>query len=131
MATFILIAGGWHGGWAYSDVIARLEKRGHRALAPSLTGLADRKHLLRSGVNLETHILDIANLLEWERLTDVILCGHSYGGLVVSGVADRLPTRLRARVYLDAYVPNDGDSCWSLARDRYREVFLAGLSEDG
>ena len=131
MTTFILVAGGWHGGWAYSDVIPHLEKRGHRVLAPSLTGLADRRHLLRSGVNLDTHIDDISNLLEWERLTDVVLCGHSYGGLVVSGVADRLPDRVRARVYLDAYVPDDGDSCWSLAGDRYRETFLAGVSEDG
>ena len=129
--TFILIHGGWHGGWAYSDVIAHLTQRGHRALAPSLTGLADRQHLVGSAVNLETHILDIANLLEWEQFTDVVLCGHSYGGMVVSGVADRLPDRIRARVYLDAYVPDDGDSCWTLAGDRYRKVFLAGLTASG
>ena len=131
MTTFVLVHGGWHGGWAYADVVAHLEERGHRALAPSLTGLADRQHLMHASVNLETHILDIANLLEWERLTDVVLCGHSYGGMIVSGVADRLPSRIRARVYLDAYVPEDGDSCWSLAGDRYRKLFLAGLAQSG
>jgi len=131
MTTYVLIPGGWHGGWAYSEIVARLASHGHRAIAPSLSGLADRRHLANFGVNLNTHIEDITNLLNFEDLEDVVLCGHSYGGMIVSGVCDRVPQRIRARVYLDAYVPKTGDSCWALAGEAYREIFLAGLSDDG
>ena len=87
-----------------------LQAQGHEVFAPTLTGLADRSHLLSRAVNLETHILDIVNLIRWEELTDIVLCGHSYGGCVVSGVADRLPERIRALVYLDAFVLEDGQN---------------------
>ena len=131
MTTYVLIHGGWHGGWVYSEIVARLASHNHRAIAPSLSGLADRRHLANCGVNLNTHIEDITNLLNFEDLKDVVLCGHSYGGMIVSGVCDRVPQRIRARVYLDAYVPKTGDSCWALAGENYREIFLAGLSDDG
>lgn len=110
MSTFVLVHGAWHGGWCWKRVRRALQAQGHEVFTPTLTGLADRSHLLTPEVNLETHILDVVSLLRWEELTDVVLCGHSYGGAVVSGVADRVPERLRALVYLDAFVPEDGES---------------------
>ena len=86
--------------------------------APTLTGLADRSHLLSRETGLETHIRDIVNLLEWEELDDAVLCGHSYGGMVVTGAADRAAGRLRALVYLDAFVPADGAVPASIWRRR-------------
>jgi pimeloyl-ACP methyl ester carboxylesterase len=88
----------------------------HRVYAPTLTGLADRSHLLRAEVDLDTHIADVVNLIRWEGLTDIVLCGHSYGGMVVTGAADAVPERVRALVYLDAFVPRDGDSALALVR---------------
>ena len=105
MTTFVLVHGAWHGGWCWREVAGRLQSAGHRVFAPTLTGLADRSHLLTRETGLETHILDIVNLLEWEELDDAVLCGHSYGGMVVTGAADRAAGRLRALVYLDAFVP--------------------------
>lgn len=110
MATFVLVHGGSHGGWCYSRVARRLRQAGHEVYAPSLTGLADRKHLLRPDVDLNTHITDIVNLLEYEDLTDVVLAGHSYGGMVITGVADRALDRVGHLVYLDAAHPVNGES---------------------
>ena len=107
MTTFVLVHGAWHGGWCWREVAGRLQSAGHRVFAPTLTGLADRSHLLSRETGLETHILDIVNLLAWEELDDAVLCGHSYGGMVVTGAADRAAGRLRALVYLDAFVPAD------------------------
>lgn len=83
---------------------------------PTLTGLADRSHLMSAEVDLSTHVTDVVNLIRWEGLTDIVLCGHSYGGMVVTAVADTVPERLRALVYLDAFVPRDGDSATALAQ---------------
>ena len=110
MATFVLVHGGSHGGWCYTRVARRLRQAGHEVYAPSLTGLADRKHLLSADVDLDTHITDIVNLLEYEDLTDVILVGHSYGGMVITGVADRALGRVGRLVYLDAAHPQNGES---------------------
>jgi pimeloyl-ACP methyl ester carboxylesterase len=110
MATFVLIHGGGHGGWCYSRVAERLRRAGHVVYAPSLTGLADRKHLLSADVDLETHITDVMNLLEYEDLTDVVLAGHSYGGMVITGVADRVAERIGHLVYLDASHPSNNQS---------------------
>jgi pimeloyl-ACP methyl ester carboxylesterase len=90
---------------------------GHRVHAPTLTGLADRSHLLSASVNLSTHIADIVNLIRWEEMNDIVLCGHSYGGMVVTGVADQMSKRIAALVYLDAYVPESGQS-WADLRPR-------------
>ena len=109
MSTFVLVHGAWHGSWCWKRVRRLLQERGHDVFTPTLTGLADRSHLLTRGVNLETHIQDVANLILWEELSGVILCGHSYGGAVVEGVADRLPERIRALVYLDAFVLESGE----------------------
>ena len=115
MTTFVLVHGAWHGGWCWREVAGRLQSAGHRVFAPTLTGLADRSHLLTRETGLETHIFDIVNLLEWEELDDAVLCGHSYGGMVVAGAADRAAGRLRAPVYLDAFVPADGQCLRDLA----------------
>jgi pimeloyl-ACP methyl ester carboxylesterase len=88
--TFVLVHGAWHGGWCWQRVADRLRDKGHRVFTPTLTGLGERSHLLRAGVDLKTHIADVANVLKWERLTDVVLCGHSYGGFVISGVAEEM-----------------------------------------
>ncbi|HEU4353223.1 MAG TPA: alpha/beta fold hydrolase [Burkholderiales bacterium] len=106
--TFVLVHGAWHGGWCWRFVRDLLEKSGHRVHAPSLTGLGERKHLARSDIDLDTHIADIVSLLEMEDLRDVVLVGHSYGGMVVTGVAERAPERIARLVYLDAFVPDDG-----------------------
>jgi pimeloyl-ACP methyl ester carboxylesterase len=106
--TFVLVHGAWHGGWCWRFVRDLLEKSGHRVYAPSLTGLGERKHLARPDIDLDTHIADIVSLLEMEDLRDVVLVGHSYGGMVVTGVADRASERIARLVYLDAFVPEDG-----------------------
>jgi pimeloyl-ACP methyl ester carboxylesterase len=110
MATYVLVSGAWHGGWCWKRVRSALARQGHAVFAPTFTGLCERSHLLSPDVDLETHIEDIANLIRWEELDDVILVGHSYGGCVISGVADRLADRIEALVYLDAFVLEDGQS---------------------
>jgi pimeloyl-ACP methyl ester carboxylesterase len=115
MANFLLVPGAFHGGWAYDLLRPLLEAAGHTVLTPTLSGVGERSHLAKLGpINLETHILDIAQLIEWNDLRDLVLCGHSYGGLVITGVADRLPDRIACLVYIDAMLPKDGDSAFSL-----------------
>ncbi|HEX7856533.1 MAG TPA: alpha/beta fold hydrolase [Sphingobium sp.] len=110
MATFVLIHGGGHGGWCYNKLSPLLRAEGHLVFSPSLTGCGDRKHTITPEVNLDTHITDVVNLLDYDDMTDVILVGHSYGGMVITGVADRAAHRLRELVYLDAAHPVDGES---------------------
>jgi pimeloyl-ACP methyl ester carboxylesterase len=106
--TFLLVHGAWHGGWCWRDVASRLRKAGHAVHTPSLTGLGERKHLANGRIDLDTHIQDIVGLIEMEGLERVVLVGHSYGGMVITGVADRVPAQLKRLVYLDAFVPEDG-----------------------
>lgn len=106
MSTFVLIHGAWHGGWCWRPVRSLL--KGHEVFAPSLTGLGERKHLARADIDLDLHIVDVVSILEMEDLRDVVLVGHSYGGMVVTGAADRVPERIRRLVYLDAFVPENG-----------------------
>ena len=106
--TFVLIHGAWHGGWCWRAVSSLLRKAGHEVHAPSLTGLGERRHLVNDRVDLDTHIEDLTQLIEMEDLRDVVLVGHSYGGMVVTGVADRMPARIARLVYLDAFVPENG-----------------------
>jgi len=88
--TFVLVHGAWHGGWCWRRVADLLTNAGHKVFTPTLTGLGERSHLIDAKVNLSTHVTDIVNVLKWERLKDVILCGHSYGGFVISAVAERM-----------------------------------------
>ena len=106
MTTFLLVHGAWHGGWCWRFLRPYLGK--HQVFAPSLTGLGERKHLARYDIDLDIHIADIVSILEMEDLRDVILVGHSYGGMVVTGAADRASERVKRLVYLDAFVPDNG-----------------------
>lgn len=112
---FVLVHGAWHGGWCWAGVAERLGGAGHRVFAPSLTGLADRAHLFSAQVSLATHVDDIVRLIEWEALDGCVLVGHSYGGNVLSGVADRLRGRVAHYVFLDAVVPPDDRQRWRWA----------------
>ncbi len=112
MADFLLVHGAWHGAWCWRDVTAMLVRAGHRAHAVTLTGVGERSHLLRSDIDLQTHIADVQNAIEAEELQDVVLVGHSYAGMLVTAVADRTPQRLSHLVYVDAVVPKPGES-WS------------------
>jgi len=108
--VFLLVHGAWHGGWCWTRVAALLQAEGHTVYAPTLTGLGERSHLLSDGVNLTTHINDVVNEVTWKDLTGVVLCGHSYGGMVITGVAERIADRIASIVYLDAFWPVDGQS---------------------
>ena len=107
--TFVLVHGAWHGGWCWQRVADRLRGAGHTVFTPTLTGLGERSHLLRAGIDLTTHITDVVNVMRWEDLTDVVLCGHSYGGFVISGW---LSKRRRPSARLFSLTP----SCRATAR---------------
>jgi pimeloyl-ACP methyl ester carboxylesterase len=107
LATFVLVPGFWLGGWAWRAVARSLQASGHEVYAVTLAGLAEKKHLIGPEINLDTHTLDVCNLIEYEGLTDVVLVGHSYAGLVITAVADRLASRISSLVYVDtAPLPN-------------------------
>jgi pimeloyl-ACP methyl ester carboxylesterase len=108
--TFVIVHGAWGGGWAFREVERLLRADGHIVYRPTLTGQGERVHLSSPDVGLNTHIQDVVNVIEWEDLHDVVLVGHSYGGMVVTGVADRIPDRIAHLIYLDAMVPEDGES---------------------
>ena len=108
MAIFVLVPGAWLGGWAWRDVAAHLRSRGHDVYPITLTGLGERVHLARPEIDLETHITDVVNTVEWNDLDDIILAGHSYAGIVVTGVADRIPDRIEQLVYVDSAPFADG-----------------------
>jgi pimeloyl-ACP methyl ester carboxylesterase len=131
MANFVLVHGGWRGGWVWKRVARLLRTAGHDVFTPTLTGLGERSHQLNGGVNLSAHILDIVNLIKFEELNDVILCGHSYGGSVITGVADQLHERISALVYIDAFVPEDGDSILSLLPEAFLLPTVKGVAGNG
>jgi len=114
MATYVLVHGGWAGGWQWREVATHLRAAGHDVYTPTLTGLGERVHLASPDIDLETHVQDILMVLAYEDLQDVILVGYSYSGMVVTAVAERAPERLAHLVYLDAFVPGDGDSLSAL-----------------
>lgn len=115
MSTFVLIHGAWHGGWCWSRVAPLLRARGHEVHAPTLAGMGEHAHLLSRQITVDTHVEDVVACIEAWELTDVVLVGHSYGGHIITGAADRLDGtgRLARLVYLDAVVPNDGDGWYS------------------
>jgi pimeloyl-ACP methyl ester carboxylesterase len=131
MATFVLVHGAWHGSWCWKRVRRALQAEGHEVFTPTLTGVGERSHLLSRHVDLETHISDVENLIRWEDLSDLVLCGHSYAGCVVRGVADRLPERIRALIYLDAFVPDDSESLVQHLPEPQYEQLLEGAKTVG
>ena len=120
--TFVLVHGTWHGGWCWQRVADMLRAKGHRVYAPSLTGLADRSHLLTKDVNLTTHVADVVNLVKWEDLKDIVLVGHSSAGFVITQVAEEVGPSIGSIVYLDAFVPQVGDNLISLANPGPRKA---------
>ncbi len=133
MATFVVVHGAWGGGWGFGKVRRLLAAKGHGVFTPTLTGLGERAHLASPDVDLQTHIADILGVLHAEDLSDVVLVGHSYGGMVVTGVADRARERLARLVYLDAFVPKDGQSLFDLTgeADRARRIEAANAEGEG
>jgi pimeloyl-ACP methyl ester carboxylesterase len=131
MATIVLVHGGWTGGWNWQGVARRLRAAGHEVYTPTLTGLGERVHLATPDVGLDTHITDIVNVLAYEDLHDVMLAGHSYGGMVITGVAGQAPDRLAQLVYLDAYAPFAGESLLDLVAPEARRTLEAQFRTGG
>jgi pimeloyl-ACP methyl ester carboxylesterase len=131
--TYVLVHGAFQGSWCWKRVRSSLQRRGNEVFTPTLTGLGDRSHLLSPSINLDTHIDDVVNLIRWEGLNNVVLCGHSYGGCVITGVAERVPERLGSLVYLDAVIPQDGQSLLDATAPENRGKLLELLekAEDG
>jgi pimeloyl-ACP methyl ester carboxylesterase len=129
--TYLFVPGAWDGGWDYAKVDSILTAHGDHVYRPTLTGLGERVHLANPDVNLSTYILDIVNVIKFEDLHNVILVGHSYGGMVISGVAEAVPKRLKQLIYLDAMVPNNGESakdvCGPLWAPMTKDKIKAGM----
>jgi pimeloyl-ACP methyl ester carboxylesterase len=131
MATFVLVHGAWHGSWCWKRVRKALQMQGHEVFTPTLTGVGERAHLLSRDINLDTHIADVENLIRWEELNNVILCGHSYAGCVIRGVADRIPERIGALTYLDAFVPESGHGLFDYLPPETRAQQMEGVRQSG
>ncbi len=127
MATFILVPGGWQGGWIFETVSGLLAAQGHTVQALTLSGLGGRPV---PSANLSLHIGETVEAVR-AHSGDIVLLGQSYGGMVITGAADAEPAKIRALVYADAYVPRHGDSVWSLTSPRFRDAFIAGAAADG
>ena len=128
-ATFLVCHGAWSAGWAWKKMHPLMQAAGHRLVTPTFTGLGERAHLANPSIDLETHIEDILNVIKYEDLHEVVLIGHSYGGMVASGVADRARERIAQLIYLDAFVPRDGQSLFDFIepdRSRMRALAKAG-----
>jgi pimeloyl-ACP methyl ester carboxylesterase len=126
-----IIPGGWHGGWAFDPITERLGKLGKKCSSLTLPGLEFEPSIQNGIINLDTHIQYVIDFVLEEDITDIILCGHSYAGMVIAGVADKLSERIYALVYIDAYIPKNGDSCYTLTSEEYRRLFVTGAGKDG
>ena len=131
MATFVLVHGAWHGGWCWDRVARPLRAAGHEVHAPTLTGLSERAHLLSPLGGLETHVEDVVRLIDVLGLTDVVLVGHSYAGQVVTAAADRRPDAVALRVYLDAFVGDDGEAARDLLPETVEHHWAQSAAEQG
>ena len=126
MATFVLVHGAWTGGWGYKKTARLMREAGHDVYVVTLTGLGERSHLSSPAITLSTHIQDVVNVFEYEDITDAILVGHSYGGMVITGVSGRVADRIRTLVYLDAFLPANGQSLWDIAGEQGRQFYIDG-----
>ena len=131
MATYVLVHGGGHGGWCYQPVARILRSQGQEVYTPTLTGLGEREHLVSQDVDLNMHITDVVKLLQFEDLHDVILVGHSYGGMVITGIADAATDRIGHMVYLDAANPENGQSLVDVAGPMMEAARAGGRVVDG
>jgi pimeloyl-ACP methyl ester carboxylesterase len=125
--TFVLVHGAWHGGWCWRRVADLLEAKGHKVYTPTLTGLGACSHLMSKDVNISTHIADVANLIKWEDLSNIVLVGHSYGGTMISGVAEELHGKIGSIVFLDAFLPDNGDVLREKAAPAFRDLIAAAI----
>ena len=130
-ATFVVCHGAWSAGWAWKKLHPLMHAAGHRLVTPSYTGLGERVHLANPSIDLETHIADILNVIEYEDLRDIVLIGHSYGGMVATGVADRARDRIAQLIYLDAFVPEDGQSLFDLTEPTRQHMQGLAMGGDG
>jgi len=126
---YLFVPGAWDGGWDYAAVDSILSAHGHTVYRPTLTGLGERVHLADAGVNLTTYINDILNVMKFEDLHNVILVGHSYGGMVISGVAEQAPFRIKQLIYLDAMVPNDGENARDVCGDLWAPMTKGNIKD--
>ena len=131
MATFVLVHGGWDGGWAWTPVARKLRAAGHEAFTPTLTGSGERVHLASPEIDLDTHILDVVNVLHYEDLHEVVLVGSSSGGMVITGVAEKTPERIDRLIYLDAFVPREGESICDMLGPKGKAAFEQTAEEHG
>jgi pimeloyl-ACP methyl ester carboxylesterase len=131
MAVFLLVPGAWLGGWCWDDVASHLQADGHTVISATLSGIGERAHLCGPTVGLDTHVADIVGLLRDNGLSDVILVGHSYGGTVITVVAEQVPDRIRCLVYLDGSVPRDGESNNDVVGPRIAERLRSAARTDG
>jgi thioesterase domain-containing protein len=131
MTAFVLVHGGFHGAWCYSRVAARLRAAGHEVFVPTLSGVGERSHLATASINLSTHVADVIAEIMFNDLNDVVLCGHSYGGMVITGAAAKIGNRIRNLFYLDACVPDDGQSLFDIAGSDITVSFLQLAAENG
>jgi pimeloyl-ACP methyl ester carboxylesterase len=130
-STFVLVHGAWHGGWCWTKVSRLLTDAAHTVFTPTLTGLGDRAHLARPDIDLELHTQDVVAMLDAEELRNVVLVGHSYAGMVITGVAARVPNRISKLVYLDAFVPEPGQSLLSFQPPERAEMIRTSAAEAG
>src|SRR3954452_14532986 len=129
MATFVLVPGAWKGSWSFESVVPLLERAGQVVHAVTLTGLRpDDDEATVASANLDRHADDVLRVLDEAQVTSAVLVGHSYAGMVIAAAADRAGGRVDRLVHLDAYVPRDGESCWSSTSEAYREAFVAGAT---
>ncbi|MBO9582413.1 MAG: alpha/beta hydrolase [Sphingobium sp.] len=126
MATFVLVHGAWGGSYMYTPLARILRQAGHNVFVPSLTGLGERAHLAHGGITLTDHINDVVEVIDCEQLNDVILVGHSYGGMVITGVSALRGSRIRTLVYVDAFLPQNGEALWDIASDFERKAYIDG-----
>lgn len=131
MSNVVLVHGGFCGGWCWKKVKALLEEAGHAVFSPTLTGLGERNHLNNPNIDINTHIADIQNVFLFEDIKDAILVGHSYGGLVITGVASAIPDRIKQLIYLDGLIPDVGDSLMTLVDDQTADYFRSQVQKNG
>ena len=129
--TIVFVHGAWGGAWDYQIMEKLLEDKGHKVYRPTLTGQGERSHLLNPSINLDTHVMDILNVIKYEDLDNIILVGHSYGGMVISGVADKVPEKIKHIVYMDAFLPIDGENVLSLIGTEEQEFYKKHAQENG
>lgn len=128
--TFVLVHGSWHGGWCWGRVARVLRKHGHDVYTPTLTGLGERSHLMSGLITLDTHVTDVVNVIKWENLENIVLVGHSYAGFVVSGVAERASPAISSIVFLDAFLPENGQRVVDMAPPELAATSLAAVARN-